>query len=74
MIFRYNDVNLKILFSAFSTDQYFWAKNTLPELKRLNRQVNGLSYVLHKPCCKFHIRNLLCQRQVLTLTFWCIYL
>jgi len=61
MIFRYNDVNLKILFSASSTDQYFWAKNTLPELKRLNRQVNGLPYVLHKHWNKFHNGNLLCQ-------------
>jgi hypothetical protein len=58
---RYKDVNLNILLSATSTDKYFWAKNALPKLKRLNRQVNGLSYVLHKPCSKFHIRNLLCQ-------------
>jgi len=65
MIFRYNDVNLNILFSASCTDQYFWTKNTLPELKMLNRQVNGLSYVLHKSCSKFHIRNLLCQWEVL---------
>lgn len=45
----YNDVNLKILFSVSTTDHYFWAKNTLPESKRLKRQVNGLSHVLHKP-------------------------
>jgi hypothetical protein len=61
IMFRYKDVNLNILLSATSTDKYFWAKNALPELKRLNRQVNGLSYVLHKHCSKFHIRNLLHQ-------------
>jgi len=49
MIFRYNDVNLMILFIVPTTDDYFWTKNTLPELKRLKRQVNGLSHVLHKP-------------------------
>jgi len=42
-------MNLKILFSVSTIDHYFWAKNTPPELKRLKRQVNGLSHVLHKP-------------------------